>query len=293
MDFCVIQTRFYPLSVAAAVACRKHRVKSLVIDHSTGHMPMGNGIVGKIAALYEHIACGIIRKCTGGFYGVSEAVSRWLEHFGVKSEGQLYNAVDMASISNELMQDVVDFRKKLSLAENTKIISFAGRLIPEKGVEILINAFEKCGFENTALLIAGDGALYEKLSAQKKENVYLLGSLPHNNTLQLMEQSEVYCLPTMYAEGFPTTFLEAAACGCPVITTVTGGSSEFMPDDSYGIELKKLDEDTLAQALEKAMSDILWRKTAAEKAFANLQDNFVWEKTCDRLEKIALDKINN
>ena len=52
IDFCVIQTRFYPLSVAASYICRKYSTPAIVIDHSTGHMPMGSGIVGKVAELY-------------------------------------------------------------------------------------------------------------------------------------------------------------------------------------------------------------------------------------------------
>ncbi len=290
VDFCVIQTRFYPLSVAAAIACKKRKIKTIVIDHSTGHMPMGSGIVGKVAALYEHIACRIIKICGHDFYGVSGAVSKWLTHFKVESKGRMYNAIDPDSINSELAENPVDFRQKLNLKPEEKIISFAGRLIPEKGVEILIDAFEKAKLENTSLLIAGDGMLYEKLSAEKRDNVYLLGSLPHNNTLQLMTQSQVYCLPTMYAEGFPTTFLEAAACHCPVITTVTGGSSEFMPDESYGIEIQKLSVESLTQAIVNAMGDADWRRTASQKAYKNLMDNFTWTKTCDKLEHIASDK---
>ena len=50
--------------------------------------------------------------------------------------------------------------------KNTKIISFAGRLIPEKGVEILINAFEKCGFEKCGIIHLENGdprVAYEKV----------------------------------------------------------------------------------------------------------------------------------
>ena len=288
VDFAVIQTRFYPLSVAAAFACR--HTESIVIDHSTGHMPMGGGIVGKVAELYEHIACRIIKRYTGEFYGVSAAVSRWLGHFGVRSAGQLYNAVDMDTIADELADSPVDFRERFSLPQDSRIISFAGRLIPEKGVKVLIEAFEKCSFENTHLLVAGDGPLYRELAAESHRNVHLLGSLAHSNALQLMSQSDVYCLPTMYAEGFPTTFLEAAARGCPVITTVTGGTEEFMPDESYGIQIENLSADSLALALQKAMADEEWRSTAAANTRKILEENFTWEKVCDRLEQTALTK---
>jgi len=290
IDFCVIQTRFYPLSVVAAVACKIYSCPAAVIDHSTGHMPMGKGIIGKIAAFYEHAACSVIKACGHDFYGVSVEVSRWLEHFGVKSAGQLYNAIDISAINKELNDSVRDFRKELNLDDNSRIISFAGRLIEEKGVEILIEAYKKCNLNNIALLIAGDGPLYDKLKSQNTEGVCLLGSLSHSNTLQLMAQSDIYCLPTLYAEGFPTTFLEATARGCPVITTATGGTTEFILNRDYGIVIENLTRANLAIELEKALSDKLWRKTAAENAFENLQRNFTWTKTSDRLEKIAIEK---
>jgi len=58
----------------------------------------------------------------------------------------------------------------------------------------------------------------------------------------------------------------------------------------YGIVIENLTRANLAIELEKALSDKLWRKTAAENAFENLQRNFTWTKTSDRLEKIAIEK---
>ena len=61
-----------------------------------------------------------------------------------------------------------------------------------------------------------------------------------------------------------------------------------MPDESYGMQIKDLSADSLARCLKKAVEDESWRTAAAEKAFRNLEQNFVGEKTCDRLEQIAL-----
>ena len=47
---------------------------AIVIDHSTGYMPVGGGVVGLAGRWYEHLACGIIRRTGPDFYGVSAAV---------------------------------------------------------------------------------------------------------------------------------------------------------------------------------------------------------------------------
>ena len=59
-------------------------------------------------------------------------------------------------------------------------------------------------------------------------------------TLFLLGQAEIYCLPTEYPEGSPTSVLEAAAAGCYVITTNRGGSGELILDKSYGTILENV-----------------------------------------------------
>ena len=52
----------YTQSIWAARQCRKRGIPALVIDHSTGYM-MHGGLGGVAGAWYEHLACGIIRRC--------------------------------------------------------------------------------------------------------------------------------------------------------------------------------------------------------------------------------------
>ena len=51
----------------------------------------------------------------------------------------------------------------------------------------------------------------EAALAELGGRVHALGALPHDAIIQLLAQADAYCLPTEYAEGFPTTLLEAAA----------------------------------------------------------------------------------
>lgn len=61
LDFCVVQTRMYTQSVWAARAAKRRGIPMLVIDHSTGYMPMGNGLLGACGRLYEQVACRLVR----------------------------------------------------------------------------------------------------------------------------------------------------------------------------------------------------------------------------------------
>ena len=97
----------------------------------------------------------------------------------------------------------------------------------------------------------------------------------------------MYCLPTTYAEGFPTTLLEAAACGCAILCTNTAGSAELLPDESYGLRIASPDESLLLPALQKAFTDAEWRAEAAKNARQNLLQHFTWQATADKLLCVA------
>lgn len=288
IDFCLINTRFYASSLYAAYKCAKLQIPAIVVDHSTGHLPMGNALLNALGACYEHVAAVFLRRYCKRFFGVSQAVCAWLSHFGIQAEGQLYNAVDPAEVQALACAcDAVNWRKKLGLGPDVRLVAFLGRIIPEKGVAELIEAFAAADLQNAALVVAGDGPLLPQLQARCPANVFLAGSTPYAAAMQLLAQSQLYCLPTYYAEGFPTTFLEAAACGCPILTTRTGGSGELLPDESYGIQLESAAPGPLAAALSHALADDAWRAGAALKTRALLCSQFTWQTVTDRLLALA------
>lgn len=288
IDFCLINTRFYVSSLYAAFQCRKRRVPAIVVDHSTGHLPMGNPVLNAAGAFYEHLAAAFLKACKPRFFGVSRAVCHWLEHFGIHPAGQLYNAVEPSEVrALAHAPDAVDWRARLGLPVDEKLMVFLGRVIPEKGVAELVDAFSSAGLSGCSLVVAGDGPLLPRLRENCPPGVHLAGAVPYAHAMQLLAQAQLYCLPTYYAEGFPTTFLEAAACGCPILTTRTGGSDELLPDESYGIQLDGVDSTSLAAALKSCLTDDAWRCEAARKTAARLEEHFTWDAVTRELLRLA------
>lgn len=283
-DFCVIQTRMYTQSVLAARAVRRAGIPAIVIDHSTGYMPVGGGPVGLAGRLYEHLACGLIRRTGPDFYGVSFAVCRWLKTFGITAKGCLPNAVDPAALAEEAAQ-APDWRARLGLAPDAKLVLFVGRLIPEKGAVALAEAVQ--ALPGTVLVAAGDGpdrARLEALGAKAP------GALAHRAVVQLLHQADAYCLPTRYAEGFPTTLLEAAACGCPILCTPTAGTEELLPGPEYGTLLPDTDPATIRTALQALLADPAAARQKAENARTNLCAHFTWDSVFATILEIAREK---
>ena len=277
IDLCVINTRFYVSSLYAAYQCRRRRIPAILVDHSTGHLPMGSSLLNTAGACYEHMAAAFLKACRPRFFGVSRAVCRWLEHFGIRAEGQLYNAVDPAEVrALANAADRVDWRQKLGLPADQRLAVYLGRVIPEKGVAELIRAFTAAAPAGCSLVVAGDGPLLPQLRENCPPHVYLAGAVPYAQAMQLLAQAQLYCLPTYYAEGFPTTFLEAAACGCPILTTRTGGSDELLPDERYGVQLDGVEETALAAALTRCLEDETWRWEAARRPRQRQGERVYW-----------------
>ena len=159
-----------------------------------------------------------------------------------------------------------------------------GRLIPEKGALRLARAVQQ--LSGCVLAVAGTGPEEEALRALGAP-VHVLGALPHPQIVQLLTQADCYCLPTEYAEGFPTTLLEAAACRCPIVCTHTAGTGELLPGEDCAVYLQDTRPDTLATALRTVLQDPAAARTRADNALHNLQAHFTWQAVFATMIKIA------
>ena len=283
IDFAVIQTRMYTQSIWAARQCKRRGVPAIVIDHSTGYM-MHGGLGGLLGRWYEHLACGIIRRCGFPFYGVSRDVCVWLRTFGVEAAGTLPNAVDPGELQALAQTDPADWRQKLQVPAGGRLVVFIGRLIPEKGALRLAKAVQQ--LPGCTLAVAGTGPEAEALRALGG-SIQVLGALPHARIIQLLCQADCYCLPTEYAEGFPTTLLEAAACRCPILCTHTAGTGELLPDGSYAAFVADTAPATLAGALRALLADPEGARARADRAYARLCGRFTWQAVFATMMEVA------
>lgn len=286
IDFAVIQTRMYTQSVWAARQCKRRGIPALVIDHSTGYM-MHGGLGGVLGRWYEHLACGLIRRCRFPFYGVSADVCRWLRTFGITTAGTLPNAVDPEELTALAEAEPhTDWRTTLQVPPQGHLIAFVGRLIPEKGALPLAQAVAQ--LPGCVLAIAGTGP-QEAALRDLGGPVRVLGPLPHPQIVQLLRQADCYCLPTEYAEGFPTTLLEAAACGCPIVCTHTAGTGELLPGAEYAAYLDDIQPDTLAATLRTVLDHPEEARARAHRAEENLRAHFTWQAVFATMMKTAQD----
>lgn len=132
---------------------------------------------------------------------------------------------------------------------------FVGRLTPEKGVDLLLNAWEAIG-ARLALKIAGDGPLARGIAEHTVGNgaVQWLGHRTPAEIRELMRRAYVLVVPSRWYEGFPMVVLEAFAAGLPVITSAIGGLPELVTPGRTGLHFRPGDMNDLTQKLRWAIS---------------------------------------
>lgn len=139
----------------------------------------------------------------------------------------------------DLYRHWIDLKQFKPQKINKKIFSiiFIGRLIPQKGALLLAKiatTIPKINF-----LFVGDGPDYQKLKqySKKYKNIKLYGNIPYGKLQQYYNLAHVFCIPSLYKEGWGRVIMEALACGLPVIASNRGAITEVI-NSSVGIIIK-------------------------------------------------------
>lgn len=291
-DFIIINTRFYMHSIWAARFADKHKIPFLVLEHGTSHLSVHNVVLDRFGALYEHIHTGILKSMCKNFYGTCEACNEWLAHFHIQSKGTLYNAVDMEAVKRALELPPI-YRKKYNIPKDTFLVCFSGRVLEEKGIKPLIQAVKRVHNEGISicLMIAGEGPLDSYVQREKTEYIIPLGRIPHDEVFRLLGETDIFCLPS-FSEAFCGAVLEAVACKCYVITTERGGVKELITDDRYGTILPDNQEETVYNGLKTVLENWENKQNAVDRVYERMVSEFTWEKTAEKIERIASEKTS-
>lgn len=173
----------------------------------------------------------------------------------------------------ELKQSRESARKALGVHENERIILSAGRLVPWKGFEALMEVVSTLPNGYT-LAIAGSGPDEEKL--QKKalglsiaNRVRFLGQIPKEQMAMWLSASDVFVLNTKY-EGLSHMILEAFSAGIPVVTTSVGGNTELVVNEITGLLVAPDAVPQFSSAITKIVTDRVFANTLAQSARASL-----------------------
>lgn len=137
--------------------------------------------------------------------------------------------------------------------------------------------------QDASFCIAGDGPLLQDLKATyKSDHIHFLGSLTQPEISSLLQQSDIFCLPSR-SEGFSTSLLEAAACKTMPIMTNVGGAKELIPTQEFGLILKDGNPNTIYDAISRAVNDPEYIKRCSENIYERAVSHYGWKNTAKKI----------
>ncbi|MEW6025641.1 MAG: glycosyltransferase [Pseudomonadota bacterium] len=181
--------------------------------------------------------------------------------------------------------DRAEARRKFNLPADAKILISVGALVERKGMHRVIDVLPALLERHPGLhyLIVGgaspEGDNRAELDAQVArlglaERVHLLGALPPDELKWPLSAADVFVLATRN-EGWANVFLEAMACGLPVVTTDVGGNAEVVCRDELGRIVPFGDAAALTAALDEALKQNWDRQAILDYAQENQWDRRV------------------
>lgn len=151
-------------------------------------------------------------------------------------------------------------RQELGLAESDVVVGCVAVMRPSKGHRLLVDAMQilMADRPNLHLVLIGSGSpVFQQVQERVKQiglshRIHLLGT--RQDVPNLLSGCDLFALPTQQ-EASGTVFVEAAACGLPVVATDVGGVSEMMRAGQTGFLVPAKDADALRQTLARLIDD--------------------------------------
>jgi glycosyltransferase involved in cell wall biosynthesis len=159
---------------------------------------------------------------------------------------------------------------------------YVGRLVPQKGLHVLISSLKYVNMPVTLQIIGPQGwnqkyndeimALIENENQKRYHKIQYLGTVDHNQLIESYQKASIFVSSSNF-EPFGVVILEAMACAAPVISTCTDGAVEFIENGQNGILVPINDHKQMSQAINSLLENeslrnklgIAGRKTVVEK----------------------------
>ena len=160
------------------------------------------------------------------------------------------------------------------------LFAFVGRLVPYKGIDVLIRAL--ADVDDVRCLIVGDGPERQRLQADAHargvgDKMVFMGSLSDAEKHAVLRVADAFVLPsTTTAEAFGIVQVEAQLCGLPIVTTdLPSGVTDVTRHGETGLTVPPGDWQALAEALRAMAAAPNLRKRLGDAGFARAHDNYV------------------
>ena len=212
---------------------------------------------------------------------------------GVKAERivLIHPGVDVDRFTGGL--EIKDLLQSLGLSKNQKLIVSTGRLSRRKGFDQVIRALPGLVSDGVdahyAIIGIGEDDRYLRDLANSEgvqDRVHMLGHVSAEVLPRWYNAADVFAMPNREIngdnEGFGMVFIEAGACGAPVVAGDAGGTGSAVVDGETGLRINGDDVNTVAEAIHCLCTDSEMARAMARRAAKRARDRFSWDHVAER-----------
>ncbi|MCL6258964.1 glycosyltransferase family 4 protein [Aquiflexum sp. TKW24L] len=212
---------------------------------------------------------------------VSQAVwDNWKEKVDKSKMVLVHNGIDY----RPYLETKTDIRNQISGIDRKVLIGMIGRINHWKGQDYFLEIAQKLvqQHDNIHFVIVGDAYPgTEILVAEMKEKIEKTGLQPHVSYLgfrkdipEILKTLDIFVLPSILPDPFPTVILEAMASGKPVVATAHGGANEMVLEGETGFLIPWDDAESAAATISALVNDEVLRKEMGDKGRSRVLKKF-------------------
>ncbi|SIQ77891.1 glycosyltransferase family 4 protein [Maribacter ulvicola] len=284
----------------ARVPARVHTFTGLIFPTQTGMMKT-------ILIFFDKLICRFATNLYPEGNGVKNDLLAYKitkKPLKVIANGNV-NGIDLVKFNKTLFTTTENqlLRKKIGVSEKDVVLLYIGRLVNDKGVNELAQAFTKisASHNHVKLVMVGSDKGETDLLPEDTWNIINTNDAIHyvghqNDVRPYLAMSDIFVFPS-YREGFPNVVLEAGAMGLPAIVTDINGSNEIIENNINGIIIPSKDTQALLNAMQLCIKNpeflIKLSKCARDKITSRFDRNFVWTEILDEYRLIERNLSKN
>lgn len=234
--------------------------------------------------------------------GCSRYIKEWFhadEGIPAARYGVLPNGVDTLRFTPVATAVRSELRARLGLPDDRVLVLYSGRISPEKGPDLLVDAFKELDPARFHMVLAGEWPKGDPVASQRVAfaeslrsrcrglPLTVLGALAPEAMVDVYRAADLLVVPSRFEEPFSMAAIEAMACGVPVLALAKGGMVEYMKSGENAILLPaSTDSGALAEAIRRLAGDASLREQLGVAGRALVLAKFDWARVAEETERL-------
>jgi glycosyltransferase involved in cell wall biosynthesis len=167
-------------------------------------------------------------------------------------------------------------------------VLYVGNLAANKGVGVLLDAVLRLRAKYPALRLRVVGKAEGGYADELREraagaDVEFVGFVGRGDLPEFYRRADLFCSPAQYEGGVANVYLEAMACGRPVVASTAGGAPEAVTDGETGLLVPPDDVAAVARAIDRLLADPALRRRMGEAGRRRVEEYFAMDRYIDRV----------